>query len=190
MYAVAYVPNLANLASAGLCLFVYIPNQNPARLMRPREYRSSMGLRATILMCSTPFPDVFAPRGHPSACDVYARDHGSAGVSVLFAISGFLIAILLMRKRQTFTEVSLSDFSIRRSFRILPAFAMYLGAVALLAGFHWISVRRTEFLHALTFTTDYDSHTNWFLGHAWSLSVEEQCYLVCPLWPFFIKTGR
>ena len=110
-----------------------------------------------------------------------AGNYGATGVSVFFAISGFLITMLWKRERQTFGGISRSDFYVRRTFRILPAFAVYVGAVGLLAGLHVISVDRSDFLHALTFTTDFDTHTHWFLGHTWSLSVEEQFYLVWPI---------
>src|SRR3954464_1713001 len=43
------------------------------------------------------------------------------GVTAFFVVSGFLITLLLLREKQKFGEISLSDFFKRRALRILPA---------------------------------------------------------------------
>ena len=106
------------------------------------------------------------------------------GVRVFFVISGFLITTLLLREWATTGKISLSGFYLRRTRRIFPAFYTFVGVMAL-TGF--LSSR--DFWHALTYTTNFDTDPNrgWYVGHIWSLSVEEQFYL---LWPvLFVWAG-
>ena len=61
--------------------------------------------------------------------------YGAMGVSVFFALSGFLITRRLMEGRR----IDLADFYRRRAFRILPPILVYLAVVALLGlGLHLI----------------------------------------------------
>jgi peptidoglycan/LPS O-acetylase OafA/YrhL len=115
-------------------------------------------------------------------------ENGRVGVSVFFIISGFLITTLLMREQNRFDRVSLPAFFRRRAFRILPAFFFYVCIVAVLNSLGIIFVPYRDFWHAITFTTDYEKHPAWYLGHIWSLSVEEQFYLVWPI--LFVYCGR
>jgi peptidoglycan/LPS O-acetylase OafA/YrhL len=108
-----------------------------------------------------------------------------SGVSVFFVISGFLITLLLIKEKQASGQISLSAFYFRRAFRILPAFLLYIGCIAILVRLGVIYVPGWLFVKALTFTMDYVSVENWFVHHIWSLSVEEQFYLLWPLLVFF-----
>lgn len=127
------------------------------------------------------------PESAPQRLLFLLGDYGPTGVSIFFVISGFLITLLLKRERQQFGEVSLRAFYIRRVFRILPAYLAYLLCLAVLVKAGSIEVGRSSFLHALTFTTDYAADQNGHLGHTWSLSVEEQFYI---LWPLIFVTLR
>jgi peptidoglycan/LPS O-acetylase OafA/YrhL len=107
---------------------------------------------------------------------------GELGVSVFFVISGFLITHLLLRERERSGTINLPAFYLRRSFRIWPAFFFYL--VVLLGlretGRIWFHIR--DWVTAATFTFNYLSpRGSWWVGHSWSLSVEEQFYLLWPL---------
>src|SRR6187402_3093822 len=77
---------------------------------------------------------------------------GFVGVDVFFVISGFLISQLLFREVERSGDLSIRDFYARRARRILPA-ATLVTIATLVAP----------------------------LQHYWSLSVEEQFYLVWPL---------
>jgi len=106
---------------------------------------------------------------------------GQSGVDVFFVISGFLITYLLVRGNEAKGTVRLKNFYFRRFFRIFPPFYAYLVLVVIL----WITGRVAEnsrdLISAATYTWDYRRNgQNWLLGHIWSLSVEEQFYL---LWP-------
>ncbi|MGC2421817.1 MAG: acyltransferase [Candidatus Acidiferrales bacterium] len=111
---------------------------------------------------------------------------GGFGVDIFFAISGFLITTLLLRERRKSGRISLRSFYIRRTLRIWPLYYATLAFYILLVLF---SQRGTErghvFFHYLpgylTFT--YTWFTGWFasgaiFNFAWSLSVEEQFYLL------------
>jgi peptidoglycan/LPS O-acetylase OafA/YrhL len=105
------------------------------------------------------------------------------GVSVFFVISGFLITSLLLKEFNATGTIALRRFYLRRAFRIFPAFYFYLGIIfglVLLGVFH---TPLRAFFFAATYTSDYYPGPGSGFGglqHLWSLSVEEQFYL---LWP-------
>lgn len=104
------------------------------------------------------------------------------GVTVFFVISGFLITTLLSREYETTSHVDLGRFYRRRAARILPASLFYV-AIILILGHPSV----IQSVVALTFSTTYffaDAYKP--LQHLWSLSVEEQFYL---LWPLIFATG-
>lgn len=110
--------------------------------------------------------------------------YGALGVDVFFGISGFLICTRLLQEEQLWKRISLKNFYIRRIFRILPAYWLYLATLAVLslAGL-WV-VRRSEWLSCLFFFRNYlpffEVRGGLYTGHFWSLAVEEHFYL---LWP-------
>jgi peptidoglycan/LPS O-acetylase OafA/YrhL len=108
---------------------------------------------------------------------------GMKGVSLFFAISGFLICSRLLEERSERGVISLRAFYIRRAWRILPPALVYLAVIAVLAGFGIIAVSMREWIAALTFWRDYGitGAYGWFTAHYWSLSVEEKFYLMWPL---------
>jgi len=130
---------------------------------------------------------------------------GFVGVDVFFVISGFLITGLLLREHERSGRVSLSRFYARRIRRLLPA-ALVVVVLSLAATWVLIgpldrpasiadgaaaalSVSNIRF--ALE-TGDYFAavaQPSPFL-HFWSLSVEEQFYLVWPALLFLIGRGR
>ncbi len=105
---------------------------------------------------------------------------GSTGVSVFFVISGYLITTLLLREQARSGQISLRGFYMRRFFRIIPAYLAYVAAVALLGHWGWVKVTGPDFAKALLYVTNY-TQVSWVFIHTWSLSVEEQFYLVWPL---------
>jgi peptidoglycan/LPS O-acetylase OafA/YrhL len=111
----------------------------------------------------------------------YIIGGGLHGVQIFFVISGFLITTLLLREFDRTCAVSFKRFYARRSLRIFPAFYTYFVVLAILwlAGVipeHW-----PTYLAAATYTFVYlPNPQGWYVVHAWSLSIEEQFYL---LWP-------
>lgn len=107
---------------------------------------------------------------------------GSLGVIAFFVLSGFLITGILLREVDKTGTVSLKRFYARRSFRIFPAFYVYLLVVAILGALHYIALDRNSWLAAATYTWNYNiSASSMSLGQTWSLSLEEQFYLLWPL---------
>lgn len=115
----------------------------------------------------------------------YTIFNGNRGVSVFFVISGFLITSLLLQEEQLRGKISLRDFYIRRIFRILPPFWVFLAGVLT---FWKLGIFETDWRNlgtAFAFLRDYIGG-NWWTGHCWSLSVEEQFYLLWPATLVFI----
>ncbi len=126
---------------------------------------------------------------------------GYIGVDVFFVISGFLITSLLLREVDRTGSVDLAGFWARRIRRLLPAAYVVLvvsaiGVVALVPRTQW-----QQFLGEILGAGLYVE--NWLLAlgsvdylaadappspaqHYWTLSAEEQFYLV---WPLLVLVG-
>ena len=106
---------------------------------------------------------------------------GDIGVDLFFIISGFLITSLLLHEEQMRGSINVRAFYTRRIFRILPAFYAYLLAIVALTLIGVIHVPYADILRSGAFLTDLHRFSrHWFVAHTWSLSVEEQFYI---LWP-------
>ena len=115
------------------------------------------------------------------------------GVRIFFVLSGFLITSLLLNERQRTGRISIRGFYERRIARIVPALYLYIATVAVLTAFGVMKVPLASFWAAATFTVNISKV--WSLhgpsiqvevfGHLWTLSVEEQFYLLWPAILFF-----
>lgn len=127
-----------------------------------------------------------------ASLDWAIADKGFLGVDMFFVLSGFLIVTLLLRERDQFGEISLKDFYIRRGLRIFPIYFLYVFLLLGVAPFlsEASSLRgavEQNWIHLLTFTVNYAGDQTGPFGHLWSVSVEEQFYLI---WPFLEWKGR
>lgn len=103
------------------------------------------------------------------------------GVRIFFIISAYLITTLLLKEQARSSTIRLREFYVRRAYRIFPAAFVFMLPVFLIYG------RETRWYHlaaAALYVTNFDPWHPWFLGHLWSLSVEEQFYF---LWPGVLK---
>jgi peptidoglycan/LPS O-acetylase OafA/YrhL len=113
---------------------------------------------------------------------------GFLGVNIFFVLSGFLITALLLREHADRGRVRFGKFYAGRALRLLPALYVLLAAhviyVAVTNPFPFenelVSVRAAFFYY-------YNWQVVWNLlktapdlGHLWSLSIEEQFYVVWP----------
>jgi len=129
---------------------------------------------------------------------------GYVGVDVFFVISGFVITGLLLRERSRTGGTSIVDFYARRARRILPAATLVI-VTTVIAGYlalgsvsgtqvandgRWVAVFLANF-HYQALGTNYftASLPPSPLQNYWSLSVEEQFYLVFPTLFFLIARG-
>jgi peptidoglycan/LPS O-acetylase OafA/YrhL len=136
------------------------------------------GLRgvAILLVILSHFASVsFGPFHH-------SGDVGTAGVDLFFALSGFLITALLLEELADRGRVSMRAFYARRSRRLFPALAAT--CIAFLVFQALTDVRAVPHLWPVVFYvgnwTEAHSGTLGLLSPTWSLSIEEQFYL---LWP-------
>ena len=114
---------------------------------------------------------------------------GSFGVRLFFVLSGFLITGILLKCKDNIATtnqdlcLTLKIFYIRRCLRIFPTYYLALIiAITLNLG----EIRRTFFWH-FSYTSNFyfQIKGSWDIAtaHFWTLSVEEQFYLI---WPFII----
>lgn len=110
--------------------------------------------------------------------------HGSYGVWLFFTLSGYLITGILLRYREAVRDGratvkhALSIFFARRFLRIMPAYYLFLG-ISSLAGILNSDNALWHLLYLSNFYFMYEGQLK-AMGHLWSLSVEEQFYLVWP----------
>ena len=121
---------------------------------------------------------------------------GFLGVDVFFVISGFLITSLILEEYDRSGRVNFTKFYLGRARRLLPAVAVLLIAVGLAVLIVYqdaLSAFREDALATVFYVNNW-----WYifvdqsyfesvgrpplLKHLWSLSVEEQFYLI---WPVF-----
>jgi peptidoglycan/LPS O-acetylase OafA/YrhL len=100
---------------------------------------------------------------------------GDFGVDVFFVLSGFLIAGMLLDERARTGRVRHGLFYARRLLRLWPALAA-ASAIELFGA----PARAPMAWAALLYVNDFVSVVHAFMGWTWSLSIEEQFYLLCP----------
>lgn len=123
----------------------------------------------------------------------------SFGVPIFFVLSGFLISYLMLKEQEEVGRFSLKNFYMRRILRIWPVYLLVL-----LIGFVIFPIVRDVILHEpyaetanpiyyLLFLSNFDQIANTSLpfgvglGPTWSVSIEEQFYLI---WPLFLLVFR
>jgi peptidoglycan/LPS O-acetylase OafA/YrhL len=120
-----------------------------------------------------------------------AREAGNFGVCLFFMLSSYLITELLRREHLRTKTVHLKAFYLRRTLRIWPLYFSVL-LISAVAG-PFIPFFHMEWKQAIAYMLFVG---NWYiianplapsaLGWLWSISVEEQFYVV---WPTMAKIG-
>jgi peptidoglycan/LPS O-acetylase OafA/YrhL len=111
----------------------------------------------------------------------FLAQYANLGVRIFFVISGYLITTILLGEYSRTGTITLRDFYIRRAYRIFPAAMCFIFVIVL---FYWHTLRWYDIGAALLYLVNFDPVSPWVIGHLWSLSVEEQFYL---LWPSVLK---
>lgn len=161
----------------------------------PSQYRPDIdGLRAVAVMIVVLYHVGFAP-----------LSGGFIGVDVFFVISGFLITRIILIELEQSGRLSYSRFYARRVRRLFPAFAATAVFSLVMAGLLFSSEEMARFAGSLVSATLSVSNIFFWLEsgyfdaeaqvkpllHTWSLSVEEQFYLIWPamLSLLFVRLG-
>jgi len=112
---------------------------------------------------------------------------GIVGVTMFFALSGFLITGLLQSDITKRGRVDYARFYAHRAFRLLPALLAVLVAFVIVDGLIDLLGQRDRvpltMAVALTYTADLPLGVSMAesMGHLWTLAIEEQFYLLWPL---------
>ena len=159
------------------------------------SYRADIdGLRAIAVLAviASHLPENFLPSGF-------------LGVDVFFAISGFVVTASLLNQRRTELSQLYVGFLARRIKRLMPALTLCVAVTGFIVlatdpfPRHSIQTGLAAlfgFANVVLFffELDYFSPSSMFnaFTHTWSLGVEEQFYVVFPMftWFFFFRTHR
>ncbi|MGZ4681281.1 MAG: acyltransferase family protein [Acidimicrobiales bacterium] len=111
---------------------------------------------------------------------------GTIGVYMFFTLSGFLITALLLTEVDRTERVSFKNFYLRRALRLLPALFAVVAVVVVASHITGVDKKVIGYTapSALFYYANWQSATGdkmGMLGHTWSLSVEEQFYLIWPI---------
>lgn len=128
------------------------------------------------------------------------NSNGFVGVDIFFVISGYLITRILVEEYYLSNNISFSNFYLRRAKRLFPALFLML-IIVLITGFILLnsvdlvnlsksSISSLFYISNIFFYLDniaYGTESSFLkpLLHTWSLSIEEQFYLLFPLFLFF-----
>ena len=121
---------------------------------------------------------------------------GLLGVQVFFVLSGYLITDLLVAEYRRHRGIALGKFWLRRARRLLPALFVTVGWATLFDRSQ-LTALRSDLPSSVFYFSNWwfiFHHISYFakfgppspLGHLWSLSIEEQFYLV---WPLVLLAG-
>lgn len=115
---------------------------------------------------------------------------GFIGVDIFFVLSGFLITTQLLGELNRTGRVRWQAFFMRRAVRLQPALLILLAAYALAAhggllppgtARAWLSDIGVVALALAHWARAFDWHAPDYLGHTWSLGIEEQFYVLWAL---------
>ena len=120
---------------------------------------------------------------------------GNYGVPLFFFLSAFLITELLSREQVKFETISVKSFYIRRMLRIWPLYFVFFFGIVVLTSTTSIFGTNIPFNAQMAFSLfsgnwyiTYNKWQSYCINPLWSVSVEEQLYILLPLVIFF--TGK
>jgi peptidoglycan/LPS O-acetylase OafA/YrhL len=115
---------------------------------------------------------------------------GGAGVTVFFALSGFLMATLLTAEHGRQGSIDVARFYVRRFRRLLPAATTVIAATVIVGRIMDKPPIGRSAVASLTYWANFERYASHYtygqtayapLEHFWSLAIEEQFYVVLPL---------
>ena len=108
-------------------------------------------------------------------------------MDIFFTMSGYLITGLLIAEYNKTKHIDFKAFYIRRLMRLYPALVVMLLTMLLVAAFFSSEFGKrlidaaVAFLYISNYWRAFDGPGLWYTTHTWSLSLEEQFYLLWPL---------
>jgi len=131
---------------------------------------------------------------------------GFLGVDIFFTISGYLITKIILCEITKYKNISLKNFYERRARRILPALFVVILTFIPVAWIHLLPLELIDFTNSILSSIGFSSNFYFYLSnleygtkegllkpflHTWSLSVEEQFYILFPVLLYFVyKTNN
>lgn len=161
---------------------------NKERKVSPVYYKGLNGIRA-IAALSVIVSHLFEVMKEVNPAFAFSSmDMANFGVTMFFALSGFLITSLLLLEQQQTGAVHIKAFYVRRILRIWPIYYLYIAlcviSIPLLTG---TSILQPSLGYYLAF----GANIPFILGggltgisHMWSIGVEEQFYA---FWPWLFR---
>lgn len=110
----------------------------------------------------------------------------SFGVTMFFALSGFLITFLLLKEKEK-QPIYIKHFYIRRVLRIWPLYYLFMAICVIIYFAFDVNYYHTSLLFYVFFGANIAMIAKTmlpFMGHLWSIGVEEQFYI---FWPWMAK---
>ena len=107
---------------------------------------------------------------------------GETGVRIFFVLSGFLITRILWTQFMETGNINLKQFFMRRILRLMPPLIVFYAIVISFIFLGWIVYDIKALIFAVFYLYNYVPLLNYQseLAHLWTLSLEEQFYLVSP----------
>ena len=121
---------------------------------------------------------------------------GYLGVDIFFVISGFLITRLILHEKLALNNFSFINFYERRIRRIIPVLLVVIFTTYPFATYYLLPIDFNSFLNSINYTLLFVSNIFFHysgieyggtssllkpLLHTWSLSIEEQFYILFPI---------
>lgn len=114
---------------------------------------------------------------------------GAIGIESLLTVTGYLAAISLLLEEETAPQVNVWGYYVRRIFRVMPAFYLYLLAIMLLRALGTVVLPDGALVRSGFFACLFSGEIcYWWLAHTWTLSVAVLFYLAFP--PVFILSRK
>ncbi len=116
------------------------------------------------------------------------KTYGWAGVDLFLVISAYLLTRLMMLEYRETGQIALKSFFVRRALRIWPLYFGYVTSITIVAvaghkvaadaGLYWWMSHLSFSNNIMAAVKGYSIVP--FTGHLWTISLEEQAYLVMP----------
>jgi peptidoglycan/LPS O-acetylase OafA/YrhL len=140
-------------------------------VLKPGYYPFFDGIRAIAIL--------IVVGGHLVSHSKYFKFiDGAIGVHLFYILSGFLITTLLFKEKIKYGNVSFKKFYVRRVLRIFPVAYLFVAVLIVLNIVFNLKVTTLSFLTTLAYLKNFPFSNDWYTGHFWTLSVEEQFYLM------------